>query len=143
MKYILTLLITLFAKLAMGQLTPEQDVLNLSALKFRYMTESKIDSLAELFDAKMILQHANGRTQSKTEYIENLTSGLLKYNSTSVKEPKAVVIGMTAMVFGECVFNITFNGQPMQFNMSYTEVYAWQNGKWKMALYSVRNLDTK
>jgi hypothetical protein len=123
-----------------SQSATESDILALSNLKFHYMTTGKLDSLADLFDDKMLLQHANGMVQSKAQYLDNLKSGMLKYNKVDIKEAKATVVGSTAFVLGKCTFSVTFQGQDKTFDFGYTEVYALENDKWKMALYAVQTL---
>lgn len=129
-----------FATQTFGQSTTEADILALSNLKFHYMTAGKLDSLADLFDGKMLLQHANGMVQSKSEYLDNLKSGMLKYNKVDIKEVKATVVSSTAYILGKCTFNVTFQGKDMTFDFGYTEVYSLENNKWKMVLYAVQPL---
>jgi|WetSurSiteA1Bulk_404760.scaffolds.fasta_scaffold01395_2 hypothetical protein len=92
MKFLNLVITILLANQSFGQSTTESDILTLSNLKFHYMTTGKLDSLADLFDEKMLLQHANGMVQSKTEYLDNLKSGMLKYNTVDVKDNKLIDI---------------------------------------------------
>jgi len=130
----------LLASQSFGQSKAQADILALSSQKFHYMTGGKIDSLADLFDDKMLLQHGNGMIQTKADYLENLRSGMLKYNTVDVKEASATVVGATAFVLGKCTFHVTFQGKDLVFDFGYTEVYTFQNGNWKMVLYAVRKL---
>lgn len=139
MKLLITIATLFFAVQSMGQSSRETDILALSNLKFRYMTTQKLDSLANIFDDKMILQHANGMVQTKVEYLDNLTSGMLKYDSAITKDVSVRVVGETAILLGKCHFAIHFNGNPAAYDFAYTEVYAMTNKKWKLLLYAVQN----
>jgi hypothetical protein len=143
MKSLLTIAALFFTTHGFSQSATEKEILAISNLKFHYMTAGKIDSLANVFDDKMLLQHGNGMIQTKAEYLDNLKSGMLKYNAVDIKDAKATVVGATAFVLGNCRFHVTFNGKEMEFDFGYTEVYALQNNKWKMALYAVRKVDSK
>lgn len=140
MKLLLSTVILFFVMKSYSQTKEEAEVLVLSNLKFHYITTQKIDSLAALFDEKMVLQHANGMVQTKSEYLDNLTSGMLKYDSAVTKDVSVRMVGETAIVLGKCHFAIHFNGTPKSFDFGYTEVYAKVNSQWKMVLYAVQNL---
>lgn len=140
MKYLIAMAMV-FVSLQTHAQTKEQDILALSNVKFGYMTAGKLDSLEQLFDDKMLLQHANGMLQTKSEYLGTLRSGMMKYVKVDIKEASATVAGPTAFVIGKCRFDIIFQGKNASFDFGYTEVYTMQNNEWKMALYSVRKLD--
>ena len=139
MKFLLTTAMLLFTMSSFSQTKAETEVLNISNRKFHYMTAQKLDSLADLFDEKMILQHANGMVQTKAEYLDNLKNGMLKYDSADVKEVSARIVGSTAIVLGKYHFAIHFRGNPAAYDFAFTEVYALVNKQWKMVLYAVQN----
>lgn len=140
MKLLITMATIFFANQSFSQSATEADILALSNLKFHYMTTGKLDSLADVFDDKMLLQHAGGMVQTKAEYLDNLKSGMLKYNKVDIKEAKATVTGNTAFILGKCTFNVTFREQDKNYDFGYTEVYSLENGKWKLVLYAVQEL---
>lgn len=139
MKFLFTTAVIMLSVSCFSQSKVETEVLKISELKFHYMTTQKLDSLANLFDEKMILQHANGKVQTKAEYLDNLKSGMLKYDSAVVQDVSARIIGTTAIVLGKCHFAIHFKGNPAAYDFAYTEVYALVNKQWKMVLYAVQN----
>lgn len=139
LRKILTLGIILFSTQLFGQSKAEQEILQLSKSKFRWQVESKFDSLANLFDNKITLQHGSGRIQSKAEYFKTLENGMLKYQNIDVTEQTVNVIGCTAVIVGKVKFNILLNGEKKDFDYGFTEVYTQNEGQWKLVLYSFRN----
>jgi hypothetical protein len=86
MKTIFTCITLLLSGLTFGQLKAESEILNISKAKNRWQLENKLDSLSNLPDDQIILQHASGMIQSKNEYLETPRSGKLVYNKIIVKE---------------------------------------------------------
>ena len=139
MKILILVVVVLVTKQAFGQSMTEAEILQISKTKFRWQLESKFDSLANLFDDKITLQHGNGHFQSKTEYFNTLKSGMLKYLNINVTEQAVNVIENTAVLVGKVKFTISLNGEKKDFDFSFTEVYAQGNNSWKLVLYAFRN----
>ena len=59
---------------AFAQSTTQIEIFNLSKDKFRWKTEGKIDSVAELFDDELVFVHLDGHISSKDEWINELKS---------------------------------------------------------------------
>jgi hypothetical protein len=140
MKTLLIIFTLLLSVMTFGQTKAEKEVLALSKDKFNWMLENKLDSLSNVLDEQIILQHASGMIQSKDEYLETLRSGKLVYNKIDLKERSARIIGSTAIVMGKVDFNVTINGNAQDFNFSFTEVYTREKKKWKMVLYTFRKI---
>lgn len=138
MKYLL-FIIGLFISLSVSaQTKKESEVLKLSEAKFQYQLSKNWDALSDLFDDNIIIQHSRGNIQPKTEYFKNLRDGDLIYNKIDVYEKSVKIYGKTALVTGKVKFNITFLKQLADFDFMFTEAYSYDNGKWKLVLYSLR-----
>lgn len=123
-----------------SQSKAESEIINLSNTKFRWQLEGKLDSLSNLFDDKIILQHASGKIQSKKEYLETLKSGMLVYKKIDVNENNVRIFGKTAVLIGKVDFSITLNGEKKDFNFLYTEVYAKNKKSWSLVLYAFQKI---
>jgi hypothetical protein len=117
----------------------ESQLLKLSSDKFQWQLEKNWDSLFSLMDENVIIQHGNGNIQPKDEYFKTLRNGFLEYNKIDVTERSIKVYGKSAIIIGKVKFNITINKEIRDFNFGFTEVYAYNRGKWKMILLSFRN----
>jgi hypothetical protein len=123
-----------------SQSKAESEIINLSNTKFHWQLEEKLDSLSNLFDDNIIIQHASGKIQSKNEYLETLKSGMLAYKKIDVKENNVRIFGKTAVLIGKVDFSITLNGEKKNFNFSYTEVYGKNKKGWSLVLYAFQKI---
>lgn len=105
----------------------------LSRKKFTWLTQKKLDSLAEVLDDRLMYVHSNGWTQTKKEIIDDLKSGKLNYVSIDVKSNRVRVYNSTAIVNGAGSFQVTMDGKPLTIELNYTEVYVKENGRWLLA----------
>lgn len=71
MKTILTLFTLFLSGMTFSQSKAETEVHVLSADKFRWMVENKLDSLSNVLDDQIILQHASGMIQKKKNILKH------------------------------------------------------------------------
>lgn len=111
----------------------EQAVLKLSEKKFQWMITLNYDSLVPVLDEQMTFIHSNGWVETKTEFIQDIKSAKLRYNSITVTEASVRFYSGTAIVIGRGKFNVRLEGKDLEFDLKYTEVYIQKNGKWLLA----------
>lgn len=139
MKATLTFLGLFFAAGSFAQSKAESEVMKLSKDMFRWEVEQKMDSLANLFDDKLVIISSSGATRSKTDYLNDLKSGKPVHHSIDVQQSSASIIGTTAIVWGKGVFVVSVNDNKSTFNLSYMEVFLKQDKTWKLiALHASR-----
>jgi Domain of unknown function (DUF4440) len=107
----------------------ENEVIKLSADKYRWKTEQQIDQLESLFDNSLVFVHINGYISNKKEWIGEMRSGRFVYNEINIKEASAKIYGSTAVLVGKAVFKV--NGGSI-YKLVYTEVYTKKNEQWKL-----------
>ncbi len=69
----------------MQNVKSEQEVINLSKEKWRWMSERKVDSLDALFHEKAVFVHMGG-TMSKEQELEVIRSGGIHYKNVDIQE---------------------------------------------------------
>ena len=111
----------------------EQTVLDLSKKKFGLMIRMQFDSLNAVLDDRLMFVHSNGWTETKKELIDDIKSGKLKYVNIQVLESTARVYPGTAIVTGKGKFTVLLDGNPLELNLFYTEVYILKDDKWLLA----------
>ena len=131
-KYFVVVIVLLINFGAQAQ-SAEQAVLNLSKQKFGWMIRMKYDSLQAALDDRLMFVHSNGWTENKQEFIQDIKSGKLKYTNIQVLEATARMYASTAIVNGKGKFTVTLDGNNLELNLSYTEVYIQKDGKWLLA----------
>ena len=120
----------------------EQEVINLSKEKWRWMSERNVDSLAALFDEKAVFVHMGG-TMSKDQELEVIRSGGIHYKDVDIQEVSVRFIGTTtAILLNKIRLVAVVGGNEVTNPFVVTEVYVQQSGTWTLASLSFTRLLT-
>ena len=89
------------------------------------MCHKQLDSLAAVLDDRLVYIHSSGWMETKTDMINDLSSGKLIMNKVTVNEATADYFkDNTVIVHGKGVFTVTgTDGKIVDINLYYTEVY--------------------
>ena len=117
----------------------EQDILELSREKWRWMSEKKADTLAALFNDKAIFVHMGG-SWGKAQEVEIIRSGGIHYKHAEIFESSARIIDSTAIVLSRIRLDAVVGGNEVSNPFAVTEVYVRQKGAWKLASLSFTRL---
>ena len=118
----------------------EQEVINLSKEKWRWMSERQVDSLAALFHEDAVFVHMGG-TMSKDEELEVIRSGRIHYKHVDIQEASVRLIGTTtAVLLNKIRLVAVVGGNEVTNPFVVTEVYVQQSGTWTLASLSFTRL---
>ena len=118
----------------------EQEVINLSREKWRWMSERKVDSLDALFHEKAVFVHMGG-TMSKDEELDVIRSGRIHYKNVDIEETSVRFIGTTTAILLNKIRLVAIVGGNEATNpFVVTEVYVQQSGTWTLASLSFTRL---
>jgi ketosteroid isomerase-like protein len=73
----------------------------------------------------------NGQAADKSQSIQDLKNGRVKYSAIDVTEDRVRMYGDTAIYNGRANVRMSVNGQPQTGEMRATIVWVKQNGQWK------------
>lgn len=132
-KILFILFLGMTSLVAMSQTVQEQRIIDLSKKKFQWMIAMNFDSLESVLDDRMVFIHSNGWTETKTEFINDIKSGKLRYKSIDVVEASARMYQGSAVIIGRGKFKVTLDGKDLDLELKYTEFYIQKNGKWLLA----------
>lgn len=119
----------------------EQEVINLSQQKWRWMSECNIDALAALFHEKAVFVHM-GATMSKDEELAVIRSGGIHYKHVDIQEASVRLIGTTAILLNKIRLLAVVGGNEVTNPFVVTEVYVQQSDTWTLASLSFTRLIT-
>ena len=119
----------------------EQEVINLSKEKWRWMSERKVDSLDALFHEKAVFVHMGG-SWGKEQELEIIKSGGIHYKQADIHEVSVNIIGATAILLNRITLLAVVGGNEVTNPFMVTEVYVQQDGSWKLASLSFTRLLT-
>ncbi len=119
----------------------EQEVIDLSREKWRWMSERKVDSLALLFHEKAVFVHMGGSWGTEQE-LEIIKSGGIHYKKADIHEVSVNIIGTTAILLNRITLLAVVGGNEVTNPFVVTEVYVQQDDSWKLASLSFTRLIT-
>ncbi len=125
----------------MQNVKSEQEVINLSKEKWRWMSERKVDSLDALFHEKAVFVHM-GATMSRDQELDVIKSGGIYYKKVDIHEVSVNIIGATAILLNRITLLAVVGGNEVTNPFVVTEVYVQQDGSWKLASLSFTRLLT-
>lgn len=110
---------------------PEQEVIQLSKEKWKWMADKTVDSLQQLFHAKLMFIHMGG-SWGKERELEVIKSGTIWYKQAEVYSVLVNSIGNTVILLNEIDLVAVVGGNEVINPFMVTEVYIKENGKWMM-----------
>ena len=120
----------------------EQEVINLSKEKWRWMSERNLESLDALFHEKAVFVHRGG-TMSKDQELDLIRSGGIHYKDVDIHEASVRFIGMTtAILLNNIRLVAVVGGNEVTNPFVVTEVYVQHSGTWTLASLSFTRLLT-
>ena len=131
-----------FAVLSQSNNSAEQELINLSKEKWRWMSERKVDSLDALFHEKAVFVHM-GATMTKTQELEVIKGGTIQYKTVDIQESSVRFIDKTAVLLNKIRLVAVVGGNEVTNPFMVTEVYVQQSGNWKLVSLSFTRLLTQ
>ncbi len=109
----------------------EQEIINLSKLKWLWMSDKNINELSALFHDKSMFVHMGG-SWGKEQEINVIKSGGIWYKKAEVYSASVNIIHNTAILLNDIDLVASVGGNEVTNPFMVTEVYIKENGKWKM-----------
>ena len=119
----------------------EQEIIDLSKKKWRWMSECNIDALDALFHEKSVFVHMGG-SWGKEREIDIIKSRGIHYKKADIHEVSVNIIGATAILLNRITLLAVVGGNDVINPFMVTEVYVQQEGSWKLASLSFTRLLT-
>jgi Domain of unknown function (DUF4440) len=113
----------------------EQEIINLSKEKWRWMSECDIDALDTLFHEKSVFVHMGG-SWGKERELDVIKSGRIHYKNADIHEVSVNIIGTTAILLNRITLLAVVGGNEVTNPFMVTEVYVQQSGTWTLASLS-------
>ena len=117
----------------------EQELLDLSRAKWRWMAEKKADTLAALFHDDAMFVHMGG-AWGKTQEVEIIRSGGIHYKHAEILDASVKIMGSTAVVLNRIRLDAVVGGNEVSNPFMVTEVYVRQGNAWKLGSLSFTRL---
>ena len=117
----------------------EQELINLSKEKWRWMSERNVDALAALFHDEAVFVHMGG-TMARNQELDVIRSGAIHYKHAEILDASVRFIGTTAIVLNRIRLDAVVGGNEVTNPFVVTEVYVQHDGGWKLGSLSFTRL---
>lgn len=129
MKFFLIIICLFFAVKGFSQKTAENEVLKISADIFKWEVENKIDSVANILHAQVVVVGSDGSTSQKSDHIKRLAGEDFKHNSIEKTENTAAVSENTVTVIGKGKFDMTVSANKRMSQLPYIGVFTREDAQ--------------
>ena len=109
----------------------EQEILDLSKMKWTWMSDKNVESLNGLFDEKCVFVHMGG-SWGKAQELNTIKGGMIWYKKAEVYGASVNLFSNTAILLNDIDLLAVVGGNEVLHAFMVTEVYMKENGKWKM-----------
>ena len=117
----------------------EQEVIDLSKEKWRWMSERNMETLDALFHEKSDFVHMGG-SWGKEREMEIIKGGGIHYKQADIHEVSVNIIGATAVLLNRITLLAVVGGNEVINPFMVTEVYMQQEEDWKLVSLSFTKL---
>jgi catechol 2,3-dioxygenase-like lactoylglutathione lyase family enzyme len=100
--------------------------------RFRAMVENNLEQLDTLLANDLVYVHTTGDVESKTDFLQRLRSGSLRYRAIQPKDVRVRTYGNTGVVTGRSHMAVTIGGTERELDILYTAVYVANAGRWQL-----------
>lgn len=103
--------------------------------RYAAVLNQDFDILTSLCHAELVYGHTGGDRDSRDSYLNKLRTGTLRYHRIDHPVDNIVLVGNTALVFGQMNAYLTVNGSNKTLNNSTLAVWTKDGGDWKFTAY--------
>lgn len=112
------------------------EVLVLEERRFAAMVNRDIPTLRELLADDLTYTHSSGQLETKEQLLESIASGSFQYLAIQPQGSFRVrMYGDTAVITGQGTFRVRAGGEERSLRLRYTDIYAFQDGRWQMVAW--------
>jgi len=113
----------------------ETSVLAAQDKRFALTAGGDLGELEAMLTADMTYTHSSAAVDSKSQFLDSLRSGRVRYVSIEPEERSVRVYGDTAVVQGVAHVLVKVPDRDIDVRLRFTELFVKQGSAWKMALW--------
>ncbi len=113
----------------------DERILGLETRRLRAMVAADGPGLEAILAEDLVYTHSDGRTWTRAELIDALTSGSVDYVDVDSRVEALSVIGDAAVISGRADMDVRVDGRELDVAVRYTAVYAVRDGQMRLIVY--------
>ena len=117
-----------------------QKIIDLDRQRMEAMAKKDVATLNQLLSDDLVYTHSSARIDTKQSLIGAMESGATVYTAVTPSNVTAQDLGDAVVLTGVARISVTSNGNPINFGVRFTDVYANQGGQWRMVAWQSTRL---
>ena len=118
----------------------ERELVGVDRARAQAMVLVDATALERLLGDDLSYGHSSGQVQNKSEFIDSLSSGVLKYKALASQEAAGRVYGCAGVVTGIVQAEVEMRGHPASLTLRYAATYAKRGERWVLVAYQSTKL---
>ena len=116
--------------------TEQQAVLQADDERYRLMIAGDVAALEPLLDAGLVYTHSSAVVDTKSQYLDALRTGRVKYVSAERRDEAVRVYNTIALMHGRAIMRVVIDGTEKQLNNLFQAVWVQHEGKWRLLAWA-------
>ena len=116
-------------------MSSEKEILGLQDKRFALMGAADYAGLAPLLHDDLVYTHSHSGVDTKASWLESMTTGRVKYKTSSTSERKVRLYGDVALITGQGVMGVEVGGQPKTLKLKFLEAWTRTPQGWKFVAW--------
>ena len=100
--------------------------------RFKAMTGGDLKALEAALGDDLVYTHSSAQVDTKASYVDSIRTGKLKYVTIEPRDIQVRVYGTTAVITAAAAITSISNGQTLNNQLRYTDVWVLRDGRWQM-----------
>lgn len=118
----------------------EQEVLDRERQRFAAMVRKDAAFLNQVLADDLVYTHSSGNVDTKTSFIDSVTSGRLTYEAAVPESLEVRFFGEVAVLTGTAQIRVRVQGKPLELRVRFTDVYVRRQDNWLMVVWQATRL---
>ena len=108
--------------------------------RFAAMSANDVPAVERLLGDDLVYTHSTAQVESKSEFLESMRGGAVKYISLEPRDQVVRVYGQTAVITGGVTITSMSRGEHRRSVLRYTDVWVERDGRWQMVSWQSTRL---
>lgn len=115
-------------------------IIDLDRQRMAAMVSLDVGKLNDILADELIYTHSSAKVDSKASLIEAMSSGTNAYAALEPSEFVAKDLGQVVVLTGAAAMTVSLSGRLTSFRVRFIDVYANQDGMWRMIAWQSTRL---
>jgi ketosteroid isomerase-like protein len=116
-------------------MSSDKEILGLEDKRFGAMIARDFKGLEAMLHGELLYTHSSGVTDTKSSWLDSMTSGRTKYKAVNCSERRVRMLGDVALVTGRAAIEAEIGGQPRQLKLVFLNAWAKTPQGWKFVAW--------